>query len=230
MNLCVIPARGGSKRIPRKNIRDFCGKPMIAYAIQVAQDCNLFDRVVVSTEDEEIATTAKDLGGEVPFVRPAALADDFTGTNEVVAHAIQACERLGGAFDLVCCIYPGTPFLLKQDVQEALQLLNKSPTALYSFPVAEFPSMIQRGLRRKNSGLLEPFYPAYEEVRTQDLEQAFYDAGQFYWGHRSSWLNNPRIHSSGVGLVIPKWRAIDFDTPQDWERAERMFSAMNSES
>lgn len=225
MNLAIIPARGGSKRIPRKNIKPFAGKPIIAYAIQAAKECKLFDRILVSTEDKEIAAIAKGFGTEVPFLRPSSLADDYAGTNEVVAHAIQAWGVMNQKIDMVCCIYPGTPFLKPNDIKDALHLLKNTPTAQYSFPVAEFPSTIQRALRRKNSGLLESFYPEYEQMRTQDLEQAFYDAGQFYWGHRLSWLSNPKIHNSGVGLIIPKWRAVDLDTPQDWERAERMFEA-----
>ncbi len=225
MNLCVIPARGGSKRIPRKNIKLFAGKPMITYAIEAARKSGLFRHIVVSTEDEEIAEVAKKCGAEIPFRRPKELADDHAGTNDVLSHAIPACERLGYPSEWVCCIYPAVPFISSEDIKGALDLLKRTPSVDYSFPVTEFPSAIQRALRRNHLGLIESFYPEYETARTQDLEQAFHDAGQFYWGRRESWMSNPKIHNSGVGLVIPNWRVADIDTTQDWERAERLFSA-----
>lgn len=225
MKLCVIPARGGSKRIPRKNIRFFAGKPMISYAIEAARQCGLFHHIIVSTEDNEIAGVAEKLGAEIPFRRPENLADDYTGTNDVVAHAIAACERLGYNSEWVCCIYPAVPFICSDDIKQAYELLKNASHIEYSFPVAQFPSVIQRALRRNPSGVMESFYPEYETARTQDLEEAFHDAGQFYWGRRESWSKNPRIHNSGIGLVIPSWRVVDIDTPQDWERAERIFAA-----
>jgi len=225
MNLCVIPARGGSKRIPRKNIRFFAGKPMISYAIEAARQCGLFRHIIVSTEDNEIAGVAEKLGAEIPFRRPEELADDYTGTNDVVAHAIAACERLGYSSEWVCCIYPAVPFICSDDIKRAFELLKNTNNIEYSFPVARFPSAIQRALRRNPSGVMESFYPECETARTQDLEEAFHDAGQFYWGRRESWSKNARIHNSGIGLVIPSWRVVDIDTPQDWERAERIFAA-----
>lgn len=224
MNIAVIPARGGSKRIPRKNIKSFGGKPMIAYAIHAAQNSGLFSHVLVSTDDDEIADIAKHLGAEVPFVRPADLANDYTATVPVVAHAIQECHLLGWNFSNVCCIYPGVPFIEVADLQGAFKQLCDGH-ADYCFPVTEFPSAIQRALKRQTDGAMRPFYPEHELTRTQDLEPAFYDAGQFYWGKKEAWLNNPRIHSNGVGYVIPSWRVVDIDTPEDWDRAERMASA-----
>ena len=226
MNIAVIPARGGSKRIPRKNIRLFAGKPMIAYAIEAAVQCGLFSHVVVSTDDEEIAATARECGAETPFSRPFHLADDHTPTVPVIAHAIEACENLGWQFDHVCCIYPGVPFIQQEDVKSALDLLKHVAAADYSFPITEFPSAIQRALRRKESGIVASIYPEHEMTRTQDLERAYYDAGQFYWGGKSAWRNNPRIHNSGAGLVIPNWRVVDIDTPEDWHRAEAMHRAL----
>jgi pseudaminic acid cytidylyltransferase len=226
MNIAVIPARAGSKRIPRKNIKIFAGKPMIAYAIEAAKQCGLFAHVVVSTDDEEIAAIAKEFGAEIPFSRPLDLADDQTPTVPVIAHAVTACESLGWQFDYVCCIYPGVPFIQQSDVKSALSLLETVASAEYSFPITEFPSAIQRALRRKESGVVEPFYPEHELTRTQDLEPAYHDAGQFYWGHRRAWLNNPNIHKSGVGLVIPNWRVVDIDTPEDWQRAEVIHRAL----
>jgi pseudaminic acid cytidylyltransferase len=224
MNIAVIPARGGSKRIPRKNIKNFGGKPMIAYAITAAQKSGLFEHVLVSTDDHEIAEIANALGAETPFVRPAELANDYTATVPVVSHAIKACEDLGWHFSNVCCIYPGVPFIELVDLQGAFKELSQG-NADYCFPVTEFPSAIQRALKRNIDGVMQPFYPEHELTRTQDLEPAFYDAGQFYWGRKEAWLNNPRIHSNGVGYVIPSWRVVDIDTPEDWDRAERMATA-----
>jgi pseudaminic acid cytidylyltransferase len=226
-NLAIIPARGGSKRIPRKNIKLFCGKPMIAYAITAAKESGLFDHVVVSTEDEEIAQTAREWGAETPFVRPAELADDYALTVPVVVHAINMCLSQGWGADGICCIYPGVPFINVDDLQCALTRLMKLDVD-YCFPVTAFPSAIQRALQRLKDGRMQPFYPEYEMTRTQDLEPAFYDAGQFYWGRTNAWLKNPKIHSSGIGYVIPNWRVVDIDTYEDWQRAENLFMALNT--
>ena len=227
MNIAVIPARGGSKRIPRKNIKAFGGKPMITYAINAAQNSGLFDHVLVSTDDAEIASIANAWGAETPFVRPADLANDFTATVPVIAHAIKACEALGWSFDNVCCIYPGVPFIEVADLQGAIKHLD-TRSAEYCFPVAEFPSAIQRALKRNSDGEIQPFYPEFQLTRTQDLEPAYFDAGQFYWGKKKAWLRNPRIHSSGIGYVIPSWRVVDIDTPDDWERAELLAMAIKA--
>lgn len=228
MNIAVIPARGGSKRIPRKNILPFAGKPMIAYAISAAQRSGLFDRVIVSTDDDEIRSVAKSCGAELPFVRPAELADDHTPTVPVVAHAIEACESLGWRAAKVCCVYPSVPFLEVEDMKAALELLESSG-ADYTFPVAEFPSAVQRALRQGPDGKMKPMFPENELTRTQDLPKAYHDAGQFYWGHRESWLRNSRIHSGGAGYVIPNWRVVDIDTPEDWRRAEIIHRALFSD-
>jgi pseudaminic acid cytidylyltransferase len=223
VRLAVIPARGGSKRIPRKNIRPFAGKPMIAYAIEAAQRSGLFDHVVVSTDDDEIAAAAAELGAQVPFRRPTDLADDHTPTVPVVAHAIRACEALGWRANQVCCIYPGVPFLQEQDLHAALQAL--AADADYAFPVVPFPSAIQRALRREADGTTRPFYPEYAATRTQDLPAAFHDAGQFYWGRAGAWLAGLNIHVHGRTIVLPPWRVVDIDTPEDWERAELLYRA-----
>jgi pseudaminic acid cytidylyltransferase len=225
MNIAIIPARGGSKRIPRKNIKSFCGQPMIAYAIKAAQAADLFEHVLVSTDDAEIQNIANSLGAEIPFVRPAELANDFTATVPVVAHAIQACEALGWQFSNVCCIYPGVPFIEVGDLMGSLAQLSERG-ADYCFPVTEFPAAIQRALKLNSNGLMAPFYPEYELTRTQDLEAAFYDAGQFYWGTKKAWLTNSRIHRSGIGFGIPNWRVVDIDTTADWERAERLAASL----
>lgn len=225
--LAVIPARGGSKRIPRKNIRTFAGKPMIAYAIEAARSSGLFERIVVSTDDSEIAAAATAAGADVPFMRPADLADDMTPTVPVVAHAIAACEAHGMHFQHVCCIYPGVPLLQWQDLATALTRLEKGDAA-YVFPVVVFPSPIQRALRRQSDGRTLPFHPQYVDTRTQDLEPAYHDAGQFYWGDAAAWRAGLSIHQNGSTIVLPEWRCIDIDTPDDWHRAEAMYRTVRA--
>jgi pseudaminic acid cytidylyltransferase len=226
MNIAIIPARGGSKRIPRKNIKEFCGKPMIAYAITAAKESGLFEHIVVSTDDEEIAQIATTWGAETPFVRPVELANDYTATVPVIVHAIEDCRNLGWKFNQVCCIYPGVPFIQIDDLLGALARLNNSD-ADYCFPVAEYPSAIQRALKLLSNGRTKPFYPEFEITRTQDLELAYYDAGQFYWGKTEAWLTNPKIHCNGLGYPISNWRVVDIDTPEDWQRAELVYRTIN---
>lgn len=230
MNIAVIPARGGSKRIPRKNIKPFAGKPMIGYAIEAALACDAIDRVVVSTDDEEIAAIARDFGAELPFRRPAELADDITPTVPVIAHAIEACRELGWDVGQACCIYPGVPFIRTGDLAEALALLESHGDAEgfggYTFPVTSFPSPIQRALKRDAAGSVAPFNPEHVGTRTQDLEPAYFDAGQFYWGAADTWLEGLNIHANGRAIVLPEWRVVDIDTPADWDRAEVLFRAL----
>lgn len=226
MNIAVIPARGGSKRIPRKNIKSFADKPMIAHAIAIAQKCGLFEHIIVSTDDEEISRIAIDYGAEVPFIRPAELADDHTPTVPVISNAISECQALDWQIDNVCCIYPAVPFLQSDDLVKALDILEKIKSS-YVFPIAKFPSAIQRAFRQLSTGEVEPFYSQYVTTRTQDLEPAYYDAGQFYWGHSSTWIEGETIHNKGYGMEIPDWRVVDIDTYEDWQRAELMFAAYN---
>lgn len=222
MRLAVIPARGGSKRIPRKNIRLFAGQPMIAYAIEAARRAAVFSRIIVSTDDLEIAAAAARHGAEVPFMRPACLADDHTPTIPVVAHAIDALGQQGWHASQVCCIYPGVPMLQADDVRAGLEMLDEGRSA-YVFPVVAFASPIQRALRRKADGATAPLHPEYAATRTQDLELAYHDAGQFYWGDAEAWQQGLGLHTHGRTLVVPEWRAVDIDTPADWERAEALF-------
>jgi len=224
MHLAVIPARGGSKRIPRKNVRPFAGRPMISYAISAARSSGVFDHIVVSTDDDEISSLAAGEGAEVPFRRPAALADDFTPTVPVVAHAIRACRELGWPVERVCCIYPSVPFIRIEDLRRALDLLALGGTD-YVFPVTLFPSPIQRALRRSPDGVTRPFHPEFVSTRTQDLEPGYFDAGQFYWGTARAWLDGLSLHGHGKTIVLPEWRVVDIDTPDDWERAEALYRA-----
>lgn len=225
MRIAVIPARGGSKRIPYKNIRYFAGKPMLAHSICIAQESGLFAHIVVSTDDSKIANIAAEYDANVPFGRPAELADDHTPTVPVISHAINECRTLGWQVDQVCCIYPTAPFLQSADLVAALDLLENN-AGDYVFPVANFPSAIQRALRRLPNGLMEPFNSQFATTRTQDLEPAYYDAGQFYWGYAQTWTEEKDVHKHGVGLVVPSWRAVDIDTVEDWERAELLYAAI----
>jgi pseudaminic acid cytidylyltransferase len=227
MKLAVIPARGGSKRIPRKNMKLFCGKPMIGYAIGAALASGEFDRVIVSTDDHEIADISLACGAEVPFSRPSELADDYTPTVPVIAHAIRTCQSMGWTVNEACCIYPCVPFISTVDLKSAYQLLQNSG-AYFAFPVTNFPSPIQRALRRLHDGSVVPFQPECVSVRSQDLEQGFFDVGQFYWGRRDAWLDGMNIHLNSTTLVIPEWRSVDIDTIEDWNRAELMFRCLNN--
>ncbi len=228
MNIAVIPARGGSKRIPRKNIKPFAGKPMIAYAIEAAQASGACEKVVVSTDDEEIAGIAAEYGAELPFTRPPELADDHTPTVPVIAHAIETLRGLGWALDKIACIYPGVPLIDSGDIASALDVLENNGGGGYAFPVAEFPSAIQRALRRSDSGWSEPFNPENALTRTQDLEPAYYDAGQFYWAAADTWLAGGTIHLDARTVVLPEWRVVDIDTPEDWDRAEVAFETLKT--
>jgi pseudaminic acid cytidylyltransferase len=222
MKLAVIPARGGSKRIPRKNIRPFAGKPMIAYAIDAARASGLFEHVVVTTDDAEIADVARARGAEVPFMRPPELSDDYAATVPVIAHAIEACDALDWVADTICCIYPGVPLLEIADLAQAAELIEPHNDC-YVFPVTAFPSPIQRALLRLPGGRMRPFAPEYAATRTQDLEPAYYDAGQFYWGKRDVWLAGLDIHQNSRTIVLPGWRVADIDTQDDWDRAEALY-------
>ncbi len=224
MNIAVIPARGGSKRIPRKNIKVFCGKPMIYWAINSAKESGLFEHVVVSTDDEEIAGVARSFGAVTPFTRPNELADDQTPTVPVIAHAIKSAIDLGWEVEYACCIYPCVPFLQVGDLVSALDFAVER-NAEFVYPVTEYPHPVQRAMLRLPNGKMQFFNPKYELTRTQDLEVAYHDAGQFYWGKASSWLEHKKMHTEGLGMPIPNWRVVDIDSPDDWSRAERIYKA-----
>lgn len=227
MKIAVIPARGGSKRIPRKNIKDFCGRPMMAWAITTAKVSGLFDHIIVSTDDNEIAELARSWGAETPFVRPADLADDLTPTVPVVAHAVKSCLDSGWVADYVCCIYPCVPFLQKSDLAAALHLAQERD-ADFVYPVTEYAHPIQRAMRQLPGNKMQFLRPEYELTRTQDLEKTYHDAGQFYWGKASAWLAHKKMHTDGLGMPIPNWRVVDIDSIDDWKRAECIFQAMST--
>lgn len=220
MKIAVIPARGGSKRIPRKNIKEFCGKPMIAYSIECAIGSGLFDDVIVSTDDKEIAAVAKQHGASIPFMRPAELADDYSGTIPVVAHAIDVLRGAGVEPAAVCCIYATAPFVRAEDLRQGLLRLELgSWDYVFSATSVGFP--IFRAFKHLPSGGVEMFFPEYLDTRSQNLPEAFHDAGQFYWGRSDAWLNHVKIFGRSSSIVeLPRWLVQDIDSPADWERAE----------
>jgi len=228
MNICIIPARGGSKRIPRKNIKPFMGKPMMAYSIEAAIESECFDRVVVSTDDEEMAEVAISLGAEVPFIRPASLSGDHTATVPVIKHAIEFMIESGEEVKFACCIYATAPFIRAIDLQQALDRLKKTDSE-YCFSVTSFPYPIQRGLRVNEGGTIEMLYPENYLVRSQDLEESYHDAGQFYFGRCQAWLSEKPILADGsIPHIIPRSRAQDIDTQEDWQQAEIMYEVLNT--
>ena len=227
MKIAVIPARGGSKRIPRKNIRMFCGKPIIAYSISAAQQTGLFDQVVVSTDDEEIATVARDLGATTPFIRPKEIADDFTGTNAVVKHAVTWFNAQSNVVTHACCLYATAPLVQARFISEGYEALSGSDAA-FAFSVTSYAFPIQRAVRITPDGRVDAIYPEHRMTRSQDLEHAHHDAGQFYWGTARAFLEDlPLFAPHSIGVILPRHFVQDIDTPEDWERAELMYRAIN---
>ncbi|WP_153559359.1 pseudaminic acid cytidylyltransferase [Roseimaritima sediminicola] len=225
MILAVIPARGGSKRIPGKNTKAFCGKPILQYSIDAALEAGVFDEVIVSTDCEAIAETARRLGATTPFLRPAELSDDFTPTIPVIRHAIQQVQTKRGRVRYACCIYATAPFVRADDLRAGLRLLKEDAQRQFAFPVTTFPFPIQRALKLSN-GRVSMIHPELETTRSQDLPEAWHDAGQFYWGTGDAWERATGIYSAhSAGIPIPRTRVQDIDTPEDWQRAEQMFQS-----
>ena len=226
MRIAVIPARGGSKRIPRKNIKLFCGKPMLAWSIEAAKKSGLFERIICSTDDEEIAVVARECGAETPFLRPAELSDDHTGTIPVVAHAIKKLQNSENKIDIVCCIYATAPFIQEVDLKNSLEQLEKED-ANYCFAVTNYPFPIQRAFRITKENCCEMFQPEMFNMRSQDLDEAFHDAGQLYWGKTSAWLETEQMFSlKSTPYILPRYLVQDIDTEEDWLQAELMFKAL----
>jgi N-acylneuraminate cytidylyltransferase len=229
MNLAVIPARGGSKRIPRKNIRPFAGRPMLAWSVEAALHAGCFDRIVVSTDDAEIAEVARAAGAEVPFLRPAALANDHTGTIAVMRHSIGELLPAPGRDDLVCCLYATAPFVRAQDLSRSRQHLAKHDDADFVIAVTAFRAPIQRALRLSEGGRVGMFDASQYTRRSQDLEPAYHDAGQYCWGRAGAWLTTDNVFSHGcIADPLPPHRVQDIDTYEDWLRAEWMFAALRA--
>lgn len=226
MRLCVIPARGGSKRIPRKNIKPFRGKPIIAYSIETALQSDCFDQVIVSTDDSEIASISESYGAIVPFIRPSSLADDHADTASVIRHAIEWMESNNTPVSEICCIYATAPFLRSDDIKAALKQLI-SVSADYCFSVAQYVYPIQRALSITQEHRILMQSPELVNTRSQDLEDMYHDAGQFYWGTADAWrAAKPILSSESSPFLIPTYRVQDIDTIEDWQRAEYMFDAI----
>jgi pseudaminic acid cytidylyltransferase len=226
MIVAVIPARGGSKRIPRKNIRPFNGKPIIAYSIAAAMACGLFDRIIVSTDDAEIASVARGFGAETPFMRPAELSDDHTGTNAVIAHALAWLAAQDLPADVACGIYATAPFVTASDLQSGYDLLISAGKS-FAFSVTKFEFPIQRAIRRASDGGMAPFFPEWIDYRSQDLEEAYHDAGQFYWGRAEAFCRDfPLLAVHSAPVILPRYRVMDIDSLEDWTQAELMYVAL----
>ena len=226
MKLAVIPARGGSKRIPRKNIAPFCGKPIIAWSIEAARLSDCFDEVIVSTDDPEIAEVARQYGASTPFTRPVELSDDHPGTTPVIGHAIQWFQSHQRGVEQVCCLYATAPFVRPDDICRGRDLLLTNHCD-YVFSVTSYPFPIQRAIRITAGERVEMFSPELFNTRSQDLEPAYHDAGQFYWGQAEAWLQGKVIFGlNSQPVLIPRHRVQDIDTQEDWERAEWLFKAM----
>ncbi|WP_137167768.1 pseudaminic acid cytidylyltransferase [Salinimonas lutimaris] len=231
MNIAIIPARGGSKRIPRKNIKSFCGIPMIAHSIRCAQKSNVIDKVVVSTDDEDIAQIALQEGACVPFLRPAHLADDFTGTAEVMCHAVETLIAQKWQLDYCACIYATAPFLTPSVIDDSLCLLQADSGITNVFTATRFAFPIQRALLKASDGGVVPFDASSIEKRSQDLAPAFHDAGQLYWSHESLWrtAEAPIFSPTSRLFELPDYLVCDIDTTEDWERAEVMHDVLQKQ-
>lgn len=220
MNIAIIPARGGSKRIPRKNIKLFFGKPMIAWSIEAAKAAAIFDKIIVSTDDAEIAEISRWYGAETPFVRPENISNDFVGTTQVIGHATKWALEQGWNIQSICCIYATAPFVSPKDIKLGLQILN-SGSWDYVFSATEFAAPIYRSFRSLGGGGLEMYFPDEFHTRSQDLPIALHDAGQFYWGRPDVWIDEKIIFGKkSTCIKLPRWRVQDIDNDDDWLRAE----------
>lgn len=228
-SVAIIPARGGSKRIPRKNLKTFAGLPIIAHSIRTALASGLFAEVVVSTDDPEIEAVALAYGAQVPFRRPAHLADDHATTHAVVSHALQALASQGQVLTHACCLYATAPFVQQRYLREGLALLRQHPERSFAFSVSSFGFPVQRALTLDAEGALAPLYPQFRETRSQDLAPAYQDAGQFYWGRVEAWLQHEVLYSErSLPVIIPRHLVQDIDTEDDWLRAQYLYAALQA--
>ena len=223
--IAIIPARGGSKRIPKKNIKDFFGKPLIAYSIEVALASKLFDKVIVTTDSQEIAKIAQEYGAEVPFIRPAELSDDFSGTSDVINHAIKYLQEQGETYEYICTIYATAPLLQKEYLIEGYEKL-KSSDAVNAFSATTMPFPIQRTFKLNENGRCEMFTPEHYMTRSQDLEEAYQDAGQFYWTKADKESKEVMFSKESIPVILPRYLVQDIDTLEDWKRAEIMYRVL----
>ncbi|TWI72368.1 N-acylneuraminate cytidylyltransferase [Desulfobotulus alkaliphilus] len=229
MNIAIIPARGGSKRIPGKNIRSFAGKPMIAYSIEAAILSGLFDRIIVSTDSPEIASTARKYGAEVPFLRPEKLSDDHTPTTPVLLHCLQHLEKKNTLPEYACCIYATAPLIQPCFIKKGYKTI-KTRKVSSVFSVTSFTFPIFRALHITETGHLAMFWPEHELTRSNDLPEAFHDAGQFYWFDCRKFMKHPKIYTDdALPVILPRHLVQDIDTEEDWQRAEYLYKALQLE-
>ncbi len=221
---CVIPARGGSKRIPRKNIRDFLGVPIIGRVITTALGSGIFDRVIVTTEDQEIADVAKSFGAEVPFLRPLDLADDITPTIPVIRQSILANKLDCNAHNIVCCLYPTAVLATKKDLISSLEIFQKSNGNKILMALTRYQHPIQRAFSINTFGEFLPVNESAIISRTQDLETNWHDAGQFYFGTTKTWMEGVGFPRPFLGYDFPPSRVQDVDSLEDWQRAEQIYT------
>ncbi|MHA7879274.1 MAG: pseudaminic acid cytidylyltransferase [Saccharospirillum sp.] len=227
MNVCIIPARGGSKRIPRKNVRPFLGQPLIAYSIREALSSGLFSDVIVSTDDREIAEVARQWGASVPFMRPSELADDHANTFDLMAHAAQWVTEHKPQTEFLCCLYATAPFVQAQYLRQGLETLRSARDANYCYSITDYAFPIQRSVRLNSAGFVVPWMPEYMLKRSQDLEAFYHDAGQFYWGRLSAFANgSPFFAQASLGVILPRYRVVDIDTEDDWVMAEVQYRTL----
>ncbi len=227
--IAIIPARGGSKRIPRKNIKLFHGKPLIAYSIEIALQSQLFKRVVVSTDDEEIANIARNYGAETPFVRPNELSDDMSTSGDAIAHAIEYLQAEGEEFTFVCTLYPTAPFLQLKYLLQGYEKIQKSDAKM-AFSVTSMPFPIQRTFSLTENGRCKMFTPEHFKTRSQDLEEAYQDAGQFYWERVDKEFSDVPFGKDSIPILLPRELVQDIDTPEDFRRAELMYAILQQDS
>lgn len=221
-NLCIIPARGGSKRIPRKNVKPFLGKPMLAYPVEAALSTGLFDEVMVSTDDEEIATVARQYGASVPFMRSAATANDYATLADVLREVLGNYERMGRQFDNMCCVLATSPMLLPEDISSGYEKLIASSFSSI-IPIVKFSYPILRSFKMEGNGTISYNWPEYAKSRSQDLPEAYHDSGTFYWHKVDLWLSGA---ISRGGVVVSEETVQDIDTPEDWKIAELKYKLL----
>jgi len=226
MNIAILPARSGSKRIKNKNFKLFAGLPMISHPIKIAKKTNLFDKIYISSDNPKILKLYKSYGATDFILRPKNLSGDNTVTKPVIEHAIKHIIKKKIKVDYICCIYPCTPFLRKDILLNSFKLLNKN-NKNFVYPVIKYPHPIQRSLGMYEDKKIFFREPKYELTKTQNLKTYYHDAGQFYWGSKEVWLSNKRMHSNGFGFDITDHLSVDIDYPEDWKFAEKVYSSLN---
>ncbi len=226
MNIAIIPARGGSKRIKNKNIKSFCGKPIIYYSINAAKKSKIFHKIIVTTDSKKIKKISEKYGAEVPFLRPKKLSDDYTDTMDVIKHAINELPYIKNDFN-ICCIYPTAPLIEKEDLIKSLKIFS-SKNFNFLFSGNKFTYPIQRGLYLNKNGYINMISKKNYKKRSQDLQPTFHDAGQFYWGTKKTWISKKNIFNKKSSIfLLPQLRVQDIDNIEDWKIAESLFKLKN---